>query len=44
VQVAWAATGALTVILFAGGLVFGDLLGTMNFPPLNATAGPAPVL
>jgi hypothetical protein len=38
VQVAWAATGALTVILFAGGLVFGDLLGTTNFPPLNATA------
>jgi hypothetical protein len=34
----WAATGALTVALFACGLLFGDLLGTTNFPPLDASA------
>ncbi len=34
---AWAASGALTVLLFAGGLVFGDLLGSDNYPPLDAS-------
>lgn len=34
----WAATGAFTVALFACGLLFGDVLGTSNFPALNATA------
>ncbi|MDE3134806.1 MAG: hypothetical protein KGL15_12140 [Acidobacteriota bacterium] len=34
---AWAATGAFTVLLFACGLLFGDLLGTTNFPALNAS-------
>ena len=34
----WAASGAVTVLLFASGLLFGDLLGTTNFPPLDATA------
>jgi hypothetical protein len=33
----WAASGVLTVVLFACGLLFGDLLGTSNFPPLDAT-------
>lgn len=33
----WAATGALTVLLFAGGLVFGDLLGSTNYPALDAS-------
>ncbi len=33
---AWAASGALTVVLFAGGLVFGDLLGSDNYPALDA--------
>lgn len=33
----WAASGALTVALFACGLLFGDLLGTTNFPALDAT-------
>lgn len=33
----WAATGALTVALFAGGLIFGDLLGSTNYPPLDAS-------
>jgi hypothetical protein len=37
VRRAWAWTGALTVLLFAAGLLFGDLLGTDNFPPLDAT-------
>jgi len=32
-----AASGALTVVLFAVGLVFGDLLGSNNYPPLNAS-------
>jgi hypothetical protein len=35
---AWAATGALTVALFACGLLFGDLLGTDNYPALDAPA------
>jgi hypothetical protein len=34
----WAASGVLTVLLFACGLLFGDLVGTSNFPPLDATA------
>jgi hypothetical protein len=34
----WAGSGVLTVVLFAFGLLFGDLLGTSNFPPLDATA------
>jgi hypothetical protein len=38
VEAAWAATGALTVGLFACGLLFGDLLGTTNFPALNASS------
>jgi len=38
VEAAWAATGALTMALFAGGLLFGDLLGTTNFPALNASS------
>lgn len=33
----WAATGALTVALFAAGLLFGDLLGSANYPPLDAS-------
>lgn len=28
----------MTVALFACGLLFGDVLGTSNFPALNATA------
>ncbi len=35
---AWAATGALTVVLFGCGLLFGDLLGTTNYPALNASS------
>jgi hypothetical protein len=34
----WAASGVLTVLLFASGLLFGDVLGTSSFPPLDATA------
>ena len=34
---AWAASGALTVVLFAAGLVFGDLLGSDNYPALEAS-------
>jgi hypothetical protein len=34
---AWAASGALTVVLFAGGLVFADLLGSDNYPALDAS-------
>jgi len=34
----WAASGALTVVLFACGLLFGDVLGTTSFPALDATA------
>jgi hypothetical protein len=37
VEAVWAASGAVTVALFACGLLFGDLLGTTNFPALNAT-------
>lgn len=33
---AWAATGALTVGLFAAGLVFADVLGSDNYPALDA--------
>ena len=33
-----AASGVLTVVLFACGLPFGDLLGTTSFPALDATA------
>lgn len=38
VEAAWAATGALTVVLFACKLLFGDLLGTTNYPALNASS------
>jgi len=38
VEAVWAASGALTVALFACGLLFGDVLATTNFPALNATA------
>jgi hypothetical protein len=31
-------SGAATVVLFAVGLVFGDLVGTANYPALNASA------
>jgi hypothetical protein len=34
----WAGSGALAVALFGCGLVFGDLLGSANYPPLNASA------
>jgi hypothetical protein len=34
----WAASGVLTVVLFASGLLFGDLLGTTNYPALDASA------
>jgi hypothetical protein len=37
VEAAWAVSGALTVALFASGLLFGDLIATTNFPALNAT-------
>jgi hypothetical protein len=37
VEAVWAGSGALTVALFASGLLFGDLLATTNFPALNAT-------
>ena len=30
-------TGALAVVLFGCGLLFGDLLGSSNYPPLNAS-------
>ena len=33
----WAASGVLTVMLFACGLLFGDLLGSTSFPALDAT-------
>jgi hypothetical protein len=36
-EAAWAATGALSVVLFGCGLLFGDLLGTTNYPALNAS-------
>ena len=38
VDAAWAATGALTVVLFGCGLLFGDLLGTTKYPALNASS------
>jgi hypothetical protein len=34
----WAASGVITVVLFACGLLFGDVLGTSNFPALDASA------
>ena len=34
----WAGTGACAVVLFACGLVFADLLGSSNYPPLDASA------
>lgn len=34
---AWAASGALAVVLFACGLLFADVLGSDNFPQLNAS-------
>lgn len=37
----WAASGALAVALFGCGLVFGDLLGSSNYPPLNASSARA---
>jgi hypothetical protein len=37
-RVAWALSGAGSVVLFGLGLIFGDLVGTTNFPPLDATA------
>jgi hypothetical protein len=33
----WAGSGALAVLLFACGLLFADLLGSSNYPPLNAS-------
>jgi hypothetical protein len=33
----WAGSGVLAVVLFACGLLFGDLLGASNYPPLNAS-------
>lgn len=33
----WPASGALSVVLFGCGLSFGDLLGSSNYPPLNAS-------
>jgi hypothetical protein len=32
----WALSGALAVVLFGCGLLFGDLLGSSNYPALNA--------
>jgi hypothetical protein len=37
-QAIWALSSAATVVLFAFGLVFGDLVGTANYPALNASA------
>jgi uncharacterized membrane protein YhaH (DUF805 family) len=37
-EAAWAATGALAVVLFGCGLLFGDLLGTTHYPALNASS------
>ena len=34
----WAASGVLTVVLFACGLLFADVLGTTNYPALDASA------
>ena len=38
VEAVWAATGALAVLLFGCGLLFGDLLGTTRYPALNASS------
>jgi Domain of unknown function (DUF4386) len=38
VEAAWAGTGALAVVLFGCGLLFGDLVGTTNYPALNASS------
>jgi hypothetical protein len=38
VEAVWAATGALAVVLFGCGLLFGDLLGTTHYPALNASS------
>jgi hypothetical protein len=38
IEAVWAATGALTVVLFGCGLLFGDVLGTTNYPALNASS------
>jgi hypothetical protein len=38
VEAAWAATGALAVVLFGCGLLFGDLLGTTHYPALDASS------
>jgi hypothetical protein len=38
VEAVWAASGALTVVLFGCGLLFVDLLGTTNYPALNASS------
>jgi hypothetical protein len=38
VEAAWAATGALAVVLFGCGLLFADLLGTTHYPALNASS------
>jgi hypothetical protein len=35
----WAASGALAVVLFGCGLLFGDILGSGNYPALDAPAG-----
>ena len=37
-EAALAVTGPLTVVLFGCGLLFGDLLGTTNYPALNASS------
>lgn len=34
----WAASGALTVVLFLGGLLFGDVLASGQYPALDAAA------
>ena len=36
-QRTWAASGALALVLFFCGLLFADLLGSSNYPPLNAS-------
>ncbi len=32
----WAASGALAIVLFGCGLLFGDILGSDNYPALDA--------
>ena len=34
----WALSGAAAIVLFACGLLFGDLLATTNYPPVNASS------